>query len=85
MTWANVKNGQQKNGKFTTKLTEKIPWNKLCVVLISPYKMIIKGREPIILKAVTKIYPVTMWFEINKYNDKKEIMIVNLVETMWLV
>ena len=31
------------------------------------------------------IYPVTGWFEIMKYNDNKEITIVNLVETTWLV
>ena len=29
--------------------------------------------------------PVTGWFEITQYNDKKYITIKNLVETMWLV
>ena len=28
--------------------------------------------------------PVTGWFEIAQYEDKRAIYIVNLVETMWL-
>ena len=31
------------------------------------------------------IDPITGWFEITQYNDKKEMMISNLVETTWLV
>ena len=30
------------------------------------------------------IDPVTGWFEIEKYEDKRAISIANLVETMWL-
>ena len=30
------------------------------------------------------IVHVTGWFEIIQYDDKREISIVNLVETMWL-
>ena len=30
------------------------------------------------------IDPVTVWFEITQYDDKRTISIVNLVETMWL-
>ena len=37
------------------------------------------------LKAVTMMDPVTGWFEITKYNDKKSMKISNLVKTMWLV
>ena len=29
--------------------------------------------------------PVTGWFEIMQYNNKKTMKIANLVETMWLV
>ena len=29
------------------------------------------------------IYPVTGWFEITQYNDKRAISITNLVETTW--
>ena len=31
------------------------------------------------------IHPVTRWFEITKYNDKKAMTIANLVETTWMV
>ena len=30
------------------------------------------------------IYPVTGWFNIAQYNDKRSISIANLVETKWL-
>ena len=30
------------------------------------------------------IDPVTGWFEVMQYNDKKAISITNLFETMWL-
>ena len=30
------------------------------------------------------IYPVTVWFEIMKYNDKISIAILKLVETTWM-
>ena len=31
------------------------------------------------------IDPVTRWFEVIQYSDKKAMMIMNLVETTWLV
>ena len=31
------------------------------------------------------IDPVTGWFEVTQYNDKKAMTIANLVETTWLV
>ena len=30
------------------------------------------------------IDPITRWFEIAQYNDKRAIYIMNLVETTWL-
>ena len=30
------------------------------------------------------IYPVTQWFEISQYNDKRAISIADIVETTWL-
>ena len=30
------------------------------------------------------IYPVTGWFEITQYNDKRAISILYLFETMWM-
>ena len=66
------------------KLSEEKPWNKLCDDLIVPYKICRKWKEPVILKAVTMIDPVTGWSEINLYNDKKAMIIANLVETTWI-
>ena len=59
--------------------------NKLCVDIIGPYKIRRKGKETLILKSVTMIDPVTGWFEVTQYRDKKEMTIADLVETTWLV
>ena len=48
-------------------------------------KKLRKGKEPLILKAVTIIEPATGWFEVMQYSNKKETTIANLVETTWLV
>ena len=60
-----------KNGKLPYKLAEETPWNKLCVDLIGPYIICRKGKEPLILKVVTMIQPVTGWFEVTQYSNKK--------------
>ena len=57
---------------------------KLCVDLIGPYGIRLKGKKDNLrLKSVTIINPVTGWFEIVQYDDKIAITIVNLVETTW--
>ena len=71
--------------KTPDKLAEEIPLNKLCVDLVVTYKIRRKGSEPLLLKSVTIIYPVTRWFEITQYNNKKAIRIANLVKNTWLV
>ena len=81
MTYTNLQNRQQKYGKIPAKLAVKTPWNKLCVDLIWPYEMRRKVKEPRILKSVTMIDPVTGWFEVTQYSDKKGMTITNLVET----
>ena len=44
-----------------------------------------KGKkEKVHLKDVTIINPVTGWFKIAQYDDKRAIYIANLVETTWL-
>ena len=80
MTCVNVKNGQKKYGKWPVKLVDKIPWSELCVYLVGPCKILSKGKYPLILKSITMIDPVTGWFEITQYNDKKSMMIVILLE-----
>ena len=74
-----------KYGKLSAKLSEETPWNKLCVDLTGLYKIRRKGRDNSILKAVTMIDPVTGWFKITLYKNKKATTIANLVETIWLV
>ena len=68
-----------KNGKFPDKLAEETPWNKLCVDIIGPYKILSKGKEPIILKYVTMIDPVTGFFETIQCSKKKAMPIYNFV------
>ena len=61
------------------KLAEETQWNKLCVDFIRPYKIRRKGRYNIILKAVKIIDPITGWFEVTQYSDKKAMTTENLV------
>ena len=68
-----------------SKLAEVIQCNKIHVDIIGPYKICRKGRDPLILKAVIMIDPISRWFDITQYNDKKSMTIANLVETMCLV
>ena len=71
VTYASVKNGQQKNGKLPPKSADKITRNKLCVDLMGAYRICREGKQLLELKAVTTIDPVTGWFEITQYNEKK--------------
>ena len=85
MTLDNVQNDQIKFGKLSAKLAEEIPWNELFVYLIGPYVIRRKcKREKLHLKSVTMIDPITGWFEVVGYYDKRAITIANLVETTWL-
>ena len=71
--------------KLQAKLSEWIPWNKICVDLIVTYVIRRKcKKENLHLKSVTMIYSVIWWFEIGKYEDEKAISTANLVETTWL-
>ena len=66
MTYDNVQNGQQKNGKLPANMVEETPWNKLCVDHIGPYKIHRKGKNHLILKSVTIVDPITGWFEVTQ-------------------
>ena len=70
---------------LTAKLVEETSWNKLCVDLMGPYQICRKSKQPLILKCVTMIELVTRWFEVTQHSNKRAIIIVNLVETTWLV
>lgn len=66
------------------KDADVVPWERLCVNLIGEYKIAGKGKKKLPKKAVTMIDPVTGWFEIIRYDDKRAITIANLVEQTWL-
>ena len=53
--------------------------------MIGLYKILQRVKDMLLLKYVMVINPIIGWFEITHYNDKREIIIVNLVETLWLV
>ena len=74
-----------KYSKLSTKEAEAIPWYRLSVDLIGPYKIRREGHdETLVLKALTMIDPETGWFEIVRYNDKQAATIANLVGKTWL-
>ena len=50
------------NGKPTVKSSSKIPWNKLFVYLIGPYKIKSKVKLYLTVKSVTVVNLVTAWF-----------------------
>ena len=80
-----TKLSNKKCGKLTAKLSEEIPQNKLCVDLLGPYFIKIKGRkENLHSKDVMMMDSVIGWFEIAQYEDKEAISIANLVKAMWL-
>ena len=70
-TYQRTKLSTKKYGRFSPKLYLKIPWNKICVDIVGPYKIHSKGKDNLILKSLTMIDPVTSWFEITQYKNKK--------------
>jgi len=72
-----------KYGWLPPKEAETLPWDKLCVDLIGPYKIGRKSYPELIYRCVTMIDPATGWFEIHEYNDKKSITVANIVEQEW--
>ena len=72
----------KKYGELPAKLAEETLWNKIGVDIIGPYRICRKVKEIIILKSVTMINPITGWFKITQYSDKKAMKIANLVENI---
>jgi hypothetical protein len=77
------KRSQRKFGHLPPKKAEVVPWDKMCIDLIGPYKIRRKGHKDLICKCVTMIDPATGWFEIHQYDDKRAITIANIVEQEW--
>ena len=78
------KRHNRKFGLLPPKEAESIPWDKLCVDLIGPYKIRRKGQPDLVCRCVTMIDPATGWFEICQYDDKRSITVANIVEQEWL-
>ena len=78
-----TKRRQKKYGLLPPKEAEAIPWDKLCVDLIGPYKIRRKGAKELICRCVTMIDPATGWFEIQQYDDKQSITVANIIEQEW--
>jgi len=67
------------------KEAEGIPWDKLCVDMIGPYKINRKGKKPLQLWCLTMIDPATGWFEIKEVPGTKRADVVsNVLEQTWL-
>jgi len=79
------KKQHKKYGLLPAKEAEYLPWERLCVDLIGPYKIKRKSGKTLELRCVTMIDPATGWFEIAEYDDKRSITIANVVEQQWLV
>ena len=61
-----------KYGLFPAKEAESISWDLLLLDLIEPYRIIREGHDdPLILKSITMVDPMTGWYEIVWYNNKK--------------
>ena len=73
----------KKYGRLPPKEAEVIPWDKMCIDLIGPYKIRRKGQPDLICKCVTMIDPATGWFEIHQYDDKRSITVANIAEQEW--
>ncbi len=60
------KKQSKKYGLLPEKDAEAMPWDRLCIDLIGPYKIKsnIKGIKIPPLKAITVIDPATGWFKI---------------------
>ena len=55
------------------KEAEVIPWDRLSVYIIGPYKIRIEDlKDPLIIKVLTMIDLETKWFEIIKYKDNRK-------------
>ena len=88
---SNDKCKHTKYGHLPPKEAEAIPWDRLCVDCIGPYKIPInsknkpfKKKDIRVLNCVTMIDPATGWFELKDVDQKTADTIANAVEQTWL-
>ena len=79
-----TKKQHSKYGHLPPKEAESIPWKRLCVDLIGPYKITPKNSKEQKLWCVTMINPATNWFEIKQIKLKDAATVANMVEQTWL-
>ena len=74
----------QKYGKLPPKQAETNPWDTLCVDLIGPYTIPLKGEKPLKLWCFTMINPATGWFDMAQIPNKTAAEILDIIEKTWL-
>ena len=79
------KRKHKKYGILPPKEAEAIPWDKMCIDLIGPYKIRCKGQKDLECKCITMIDPAMGWFEIHQYDDKRSITVANIAEQEWFM
>jgi len=74
-------------GHLPPKKPEEVPWERLCIDLIGPYKIDSKFHSEAerTLHCLTMIDPVTGWFEIAEIPAKSADVIMDVLEQKWLV
>ena len=64
-------------------MAETVPWDEMCIDLISPYTIQRNRSNDLTCRYVTMIDPATGWFEIHQYDDKRSITVANIAEQEW--
>ena len=70
-------------GHLPPKEAEIIPWDRMCIDLIGPYKIRRKRKPEIVGIAMTMIDPETGWFELHQITDKRSDTCANVAEQEW--
>jgi transposase InsO family protein len=78
------KKQRKQYGHLPPKEAEAIPWDKLCVDTIGPYKIRRKGHPDLTCRCVTMIDPATGWFELQQTPNLRADTVSNIVEQEWL-
>ena len=70
-------------GHLPPKEAEIMPWDKMCIDLIGPYKIRRKAKPDLTCNAVTMIDPATGWFELHQIPDKRSDTVADIAEREW--
>ena len=79
-TCQRAKMTNQKYGKLLPKQAETNPWDTLFVVLIGPYTIPQKGKNPLKFWCLTMIDPATGWFEMAQIPNKMAVENADITE-----